>query len=184
MDHLVLISPHQRHLKWDWCDTIEAAVMILCGIAIAGFTITVFFDVTSRTLGRPWLWLQEVTTHFFVYGIFLGTAAATRRNDHLYLSAVVESFTGGARIFFEVFTRVTVLAVASCLVVFGTENFIHGFGSVRMPSLTPEASLTVAIPVCGLLVALFTLEQLINGLRNGFPSPVPEKIDLAEGQYL
>ena len=75
--------------------------MVLCGIAITGFTLTVFCDVTSRAVGRPWLWLQEVTTHFFVYGIFLGTAAATRRNDHLYLSAIVESFQGATRVFFE-----------------------------------------------------------------------------------
>lgn len=182
MDHLVLVSPRQRHLKWTGFDKLEAAVMILCGVAIAGFTLTVFFDVTSRTIGRPWLWLQEVTTHFFVYGIFLGTAAATRRNDHLYLSAVVESFSGGMRVFFEVFTRIAVLAVAVCLVVFGHENFLHGFGSVRMPSLTPEASLTFAIPLCGLLVGLFTIEQLVNGLRNGFPAPVPEEEDPAAGR--
>lgn len=170
MDHLVLISPRQRHLKWAWCDAVEAVGMILCGIAISGFTITVFCDVTSRAVGRPWLWLQEVTTHFFVYGVFLGTAIATRRNDHLYLSAIVESMQGGTRVFFEVFTRLAVLGVAICLTVFGYINFRHGFGSMRMPSLTPEASLTVAIPICGVLVALFTIEQLVNGLRNGFPA--------------
>ena len=184
MDQLVLISPRQRHLKWPWCDAVEAVVMVLCGIAITGFTLTVFCDVTSRAVGRPWLWLQEVTTHFFVYGIFLGTAAATRRNDHLYLSAIVESFQGATRVFFEVFTRLAVLAVAACLVIFGYENFLHGFGSMRMPSLTPEATLTAAIPLCGLLVALFTIEQLANGLKYGFPSPAPETTDAVEGQAL
>lgn len=181
MDHLVLVSPRQRHLKWHWCDRIEALVMILCGIAITGFTLTVFFDVTSRSIGRPWLWLQEVTSHFFVYGVFLGTAAATRRNDHLYLSAIVESLQGRARLFFEVFTRLAVLAVAACLVVFGWENFLHGFGSKRMPSLTPEATLTAVIPICGLLVALFTIEQLANGLRNGFAGPAEPATD--EGAF-
>jgi TRAP-type C4-dicarboxylate transport system permease small subunit len=37
-----------------------------------------------------------------------------------------------------------------------------------MPSMTPLASLYVAIPLCGLLVALFTLEQIVNGWKNGF----------------
>src|SRR5689334_256143 len=138
MDHLVLVSPRQRHLKWAWCDPLEAVVMILCGIAITGFTVTVMCDVTSRTVGRPWLWLQEVTTHFFVYGIFLGCGAATRRNDHLYLSAIVDSLRGRTRVFFEVLTRLAVLGVATCFVVFGWQNFLHGFGSRRMPSLTPE----------------------------------------------
>ena len=67
--------------------------MILCGVAITGFTVTVTCDIVTRLLGRPWLWLQEVTMTFFIYGVFIGTAAATRRNDHLYLAAVAESQT-------------------------------------------------------------------------------------------
>jgi TRAP-type C4-dicarboxylate transport system permease small subunit len=37
-----------------------------------------------------------------------------------------------------------------------------------MPSMTPIASLYAAIPVCGVLIALFMVEQLVNGWRNGF----------------
>ncbi|MCW5746507.1 MAG: TRAP transporter small permease [Alphaproteobacteria bacterium] len=168
MSYYAVVSPRQRHLKWRSFDALEAVVMVLCGIAIGGFTITVFFDVTTRAIGHPWLYLQEVTSHFFVYGVFLGSAAATRRNDHLYLSAIVETLTGRTRMFFETFTRLVVLAVACCLLFFGFINFLHGFGSKRMPSLTPESTLTAAIPLCGLLVALFTVEQLVNGWRNGF----------------
>jgi TRAP-type C4-dicarboxylate transport system permease small subunit len=32
-----------------------------------------------------------------------------------------------------------------------------------MPSLTPIASLYAAIPIAGALIALFTVEQLVNG---------------------
>jgi TRAP-type C4-dicarboxylate transport system permease small subunit len=42
-----------------------------------------------------------------------------------------------------------------------------------MPSLTPIASLYAAIPLAGFLIALFTIEQLVNGLRNGFDHPEP-----------
>jgi TRAP-type C4-dicarboxylate transport system permease small subunit len=37
-----------------------------------------------------------------------------------------------------------------------------------MPSMTPIASLYAAIPLSGALIALFTVEQLINGMRHGF----------------
>jgi hypothetical protein len=42
-----------------------------------------------------------------------------------------------------------------------------------MPSLTPIASLYAAIPICGVFVALFTIEQIVNGLRNGFEHTDP-----------
>ena len=34
--------------------------------------------------------------------------------------------------------------------------------------MTPLASLYAAIPLSGALIALFTVEQLVNGWRNGF----------------
>ena len=56
---------------------------------------------------------------------------------------------------------------------FGFINFVQGFGSFRMPSMTPIASLYAAIPISGLLIALFTIEQLFNGWRHGFESTEP-----------
>jgi TRAP-type C4-dicarboxylate transport system permease small subunit len=169
-----LVLETQRHLKWRALDLIEAVTMVLCGVCLAGFSTSVFFDVLTRTLGSPWLWLQEVTSTFFVYGIFIGAAAATRRNDHLYLSAITETMTGVPRLAVESFNRLVVLAVALCMVYFGYVNFLQGFGSFRMPSMTPIASLYAAIPVAGALIALFTVEQLVNGWRHGFESAEPE----------
>jgi len=54
------------------------------------------------------------------------------------------------------------------MIYFGFINFLQGFGSFRMPSMTPIASLYAAIPLSGMLVALFTIEQLVNGWRHGF----------------
>jgi len=39
-----------------------------------------------------------------------------------------------------------------------------------MPSTLPMAYLYIAIPLCGLLVVLFSVEQIVNGLKNGFQS--------------
>jgi TRAP-type C4-dicarboxylate transport system permease small subunit len=94
--------------------------MVLCGVAITGFTVTVTCDIVTRMLSRPWLWLQEVTMTFFIYGIFIGTAAATRRNDHLYLAAIAESLRGRKRLALETLRPLVVLGVALCFVWFGT----------------------------------------------------------------
>jgi TRAP-type C4-dicarboxylate transport system permease small subunit len=168
-----LVLETQRHLKWRALDPLEYVTMVLCGICLAGFSTSVFFDVLTRTLGAPWLWLQEVTSTFFVYGIFIGAAAATRRNDHLYLSAITDTMTGATRLAAETFNRLVVLAVALCMVWFGYINFLQGFGSFRMPSMTPIASLYAAIPISGALIVLFTVEQLINGWMHGFESAEP-----------
>ena len=150
-------------------------LMRLCGVCLVGFTSTTLLDVMAR-YGHPLLWPQEVTSAFFVYGVFVGASVATRRGDHLQLSALTEAMGTRARRFFEVFNRAVVMAVGLFIVVYGWQNFLTGFGSFRMPSMLPIAYLYAPIPLCGALVALFSLEQIVNGLRHGFPAaPAPSK---------
>ena len=174
-----LVLQKQHHLKWRWLDRLELALMILCGVLCLGFSLSVTFDIITRTIGHPWLWLQEVTSTLFIYAIFIGAAVATRRNDHLYLTAISEALHGTPRLLVEILIRLVVLGVALCLIWFGYINYIRGFGSFRLPSGTPIASLYAVIPLSGILVALFTIEQLVNGIRNGFDHPEPVQDDLA-----
>jgi TRAP-type C4-dicarboxylate transport system permease small subunit len=167
-----LVLAVDRRLKWPALDPLERALMQLCGVCLAGFTSTTLIDVVARVIGHPLLWPQEVTSAFFIYGVFIGASAATRRNDHLQLLALTEAMSGTARCAFEVMNRAVVMAVGLFLVVYGWQNFLTGFGSFRMPSMLPIAYLYAPIPVSGALVALFSLEEIVNGLRHGFePAP-------------
>ncbi|MDR3536690.1 MAG: TRAP transporter small permease subunit [Acetobacteraceae bacterium] len=171
-----IVLQSDRNLKWRAFDRLEYVLMMLCGVCLTGFTIATLVDVVTRETGYPLLWLQEVTSTFFTYGVFVGSAVATRRNDHLFLSAITEQMRGRLRLFFEVFNRAVVLAVGLGMVVFGWQNFLTGFGSFRMPSMLPMSYLYIAIPACGALVALFSLEQIVNGLRKGFTQPVGDGV--------
>jgi TRAP-type C4-dicarboxylate transport system permease small subunit len=131
-DNLVL--QRQRHLKWRVLDPLELVLMVLCGLLCFGFSLSVTADIVTRTVGHPWLWLQEVTSTLFIYAIFIGAAVATRRNDHLYLTAISEALSGNSRLVVEIALRVVVLGVAACLIWYGYLNFLRGFGSFRLPS--------------------------------------------------
>ena len=168
-----LVSPRERHLKWPALDWLEALLFLACGACIIGFSLSVLFDVSTREIGRPWLWLQQVTTGFFAWGVFLGMALAARRNDHMYLTELVHTMSGPARLVIEIMSRVVVFVVAMFLVVFGWINFLHDLHSFRMPSLIPLGYYTVVVPIAGALVALFQVEQLVNGLKNGFSREEP-----------
>src|SRR4029453_111040 len=123
-DFRALILQRHRHLKWRAFDWLEAVLMVLCGVCIFMFTVTVFLDVVTRTLGAPWLWLQQVTTAFFAWGVFVGMAAATRRNDHFYLAEITKRMTGLKRRTVEVFNRLVVIGVAFALTWFGWKNAV------------------------------------------------------------
>ena len=174
-----LVLQRQHHLKWRSLDKLELILMMLCGLLCFGFSLSVMFDIVTRTIGHPWLWLQEVTSTLFIYAIFVGAAVATRRNDHLYLTAISDALHGTPRLIVEIVIRLVVLGVAFCLVWFGYINYLRGFGSFRLPSGTPIASLYAAIPLAGLLIGLFAIEQLVNGITKGFDHPEAPEEDLA-----
>src|SRR5947207_8319497 len=111
-----LVLQRQRHLKWRVLGRLELALMIVCGALCFGFSLAVTADIVTRVIGHPWLWLQEVTSTLFIYAIFIGTAVATRRNEHLYLTAISESMHGITRLIVEVIIRLVVLGVAFCLI--------------------------------------------------------------------
>jgi TRAP-type C4-dicarboxylate transport system permease small subunit len=173
-----LVLQRQRHLKWRSFDKLELLLMVGCGVLCFGFSLSVTADIVTRTIGHPWLWLQEVTSTLFIYAIFIGAAVATRRNDHLYLTAVSEAMHGTPRLVVEIIIRIVVLGVAFCLIWFGYINYLRGFGSFRLPSGTPIASLYAAIPLSGVLIGLFAIEQLVNGITKGFDRFEPPEEDL------
>ena len=171
MSNRTLVLKRHRHLKWRALDPLEAALMVLCGVSIIGFTTSVLLDVVTREIGAPWLWLQQITTGFFAWGVFIGMAAAARRNDHLYLVEITKRLKGPKRTFMECFNRIVVLGVAIAMVWFGYKNAQLDMGSFRMPSLIPLTYYTASVPLSGLLIALFAVEQLVNGWNNGFEGP-------------
>ena len=49
-----------------------------------------------------------------------------------------------------------------------------------MPSLIPLTVYTAIVPIAGVLISLFTLEQLVNGWKHGFEGP-EDRDDIARG---
>ena len=170
-DYRALILQRHRRLKWKVLDPLEGFLMVMCGVSIFMFTLTVLLDVVTRTIGLPWLWLQQVTTAFFAWGVFIGMAAATRRNDHFYLTEITKRMTGAPRQTIEIINRIIVLIVSVVIVYCGTQNALLDLGSFRMPSLIPLTVYTAIVPIAGALVALFSIEQLVNGWKHGFEGP-------------
>ena len=166
-----VLSRKRPQLKWRLLDPLEVALVALCGLLLVGFLVSELGDVVFRILSRPWLEAQEFSLGFFAWGVFMGGAVGVRRNDHFRLAATAEVFSGAIRTSIEVFQQLVMIGVAGCMVWYGYRNFLNGFGSFLMPSLTPIAVLYAAIPTAGALIALFSVEKLVNGLARGFADP-------------
>lgn len=172
-----VVLQERRHLKWRAFDAIELVLMWFSGLSLVVFCMTVLLDVLLRFSGNPVTWLADLTAGAFVWGLFLGGAVAVRRNQHFYLTAVASSMKGKKRIAIETFNQIVMLIISLAMFYYGYLNFLDGFGSILPASGTPRAALTAAIPIAGFLIALFTIEQFVNGWRNGFEGITRDPIE-------
>ena len=78
---------------------------------------------------------------------------------------------GRNRTVIETANRLVVLAVAGFMVWFGLKNAMLDLGSYRMPWLIPLTVYTGVVPLAGLLIMLFSVEQMVNGVRYGYEGP-------------
>jgi TRAP-type transport system small permease protein len=166
------LSKENRHLKWRAFDWLEVALATICGLLLFTFTTSVTIDVLSRNLGRSFLFLQELTLGCFVWGVFLGAAVALRRRQHFYLVAMAKRMVGIKRIVMEIIGLGSILVIFGVITFYGYRQFQSSFALSMQVSSRPLALLTGSIPTFGVLGLAFTLEELINGLRGGFETPV------------
>lgn len=160
-----------ERLTWRKLDYLEMTLLAVGGLLVATFTFAMLADVVTRQLGISVTWLQELVLSTFVWGLFLGGAVAVRRRLHFKVTAMVDSMVGRRRRVFETVNHGVVLIIALWMIGYGFQNFLMGTTIYQQPSGNPVGIVTAAIPVCGLLVALFTVEALVNGWRRGFAAP-------------
>lgn len=157
-----------QQFKWPALTVLERGLTTLCGLILVAFTVAVLLDVVTRATGAPLNWLQNFILGSFVWGIFLGAAVAQRRREHFRLAAIAEHYSGLRRQLFETLENVVVFGVALWLVWFGYRNVLSGLNNYLQPTGVPLAAVTVCIPVCGALVALFAVERLVHVWQVGF----------------
>ena len=163
-----LVSQHERHLKTKALDPVEYLLLLLSGLLLFGFTTTVFLDVTTRLAQSPILWLQEATIAMFIWGVFIGASAALRRREHFVVVALTSKAGKTRRYATETVNGVVILVIGAVTAWFGYQNFQQGFGNHLPVTRLPLSIMTGAIPVFGVLVAVFAVERLSQGWRHGF----------------
>lgn len=133
----------------------------LAGLALLAITVVAFANVIARyVLDAAFAFTTEITVNLAVWMILLGAVIAVRERAHLGFSLVVDSARGARR-------RALVLVIGACgvlffgiLATFGWDQVLLQLNNGRAtPSLQiPQWLFTLAVPVCGILGILRTVQ--------------------------
>jgi len=126
------------------------------------FAVVVLNIVLRNVAGIAWLWIPAVARLLFVWIVFLGVAAAVRRNEHL----VVDFFQ---RRMPRRVQKAVVFGIHLASLPFFAMLLVYGLQvarvRMRIPFDTwqfPTGWAYMAVPVAAVILIVFTLERLAS----------------------
>lgn len=83
-------------------DLLDVASRVFAGVLVIGLSTLTFVGVIFRfILNSPIQWLYETSIIFFTWVIFLGTAMAFKRSEHIHISFLLTKMGPRLRFFWE-----------------------------------------------------------------------------------
>jgi TRAP-type C4-dicarboxylate transport system permease small subunit len=138
--------------------------------AIGAGLLTIFvlnmYQVGGRYLfGVGAVWIPDVTRFLFIWMVFLGTALMHLRQKHLVIDYVQLRLPARLRRTSEALIAGAMLALAGLLIVAGWRIAMIRMDIPYTGWEIPTGYAYLAVPVCGALVAVISLANLWEWLR-------------------
>jgi TRAP-type C4-dicarboxylate transport system permease small subunit len=140
-------------------------------VAVALLVFDVIWGVFSRyVLGEQTKWTEELARFLLVWVSLLGGAVAFGTKGHLGVDYFMGKFDPEARKFMAVFTHLVVLFFAISIFVYGGSRVVSD--ALTMEQTTPALGwkmgyVYLALPISGVFMVLYTIENLIETLVGG-----------------
>lgn len=145
--------------------TLKAAdgLLIVSAIGLLIMTFIVGWQVFGRyVLGSSPSWAEQGALTLMIWFIFLGGAAGVRDGFHIRIIAVENMVSHRMRKVMRVMSNAVVGLCGLAMLWWGGELVIRTWSHV-IPSLgIPRGMAYLAIPIAGLLIALFSLERILD----------------------
>lgn len=135
---------------------VVAMVLAMLGALSAQVLLRYAFNVTLS-------WSEELSLGLFTWTVLLMAALGVREGFHVRMSLVIEQLASGARLRAEQAIHLATAAIGGFLAWSGWRYFADTRGTTSAAIGYPIELLHTAALVCGVLIALFALEALLQG---------------------
>lgn len=144
---------------------IDRTVEFLAAVSLAGVTLVMFANATSRyLLDQPYGWVEEISTGMLVWITMLGMFLATRRQELITIRVVLRKVPAQGQVVLKVVADLVTALVMLHLAWVGF-LYVMEFGGDQTAYLRiPKAFYTIALPIGALGVTIAVLLQ-IRGAR-------------------
>ncbi|MGI6128935.1 MAG: TRAP transporter small permease [bacterium] len=148
--------------KW-----VDSVVDIILATSLAVISCVTFCEVVSRYfLHFSIPWAMDVVRMAFIYCVLFGAVAGVRNKAHLNIDVLLVLLPENLRRWADIFIDIAMGFFFVVLVVFGN-SFVRSAGTQVMPyTLVPMRYLYAGVPVAGLLMLYYLVQQLKGKLTS------------------
>lgn len=145
---------------------IEKALAFVLGALLALMVVDVTWQILTRFLPmQPSSYTEELARYLLVWIGILGGAYAFRRKSHLGIDLLTNALHGGARKTVQVFIVLVCFGFAASTMVYGGAKLMLLTFELEQFSAAlniPMGYVYSVLPLSGLLICLFSLDQLVE----------------------
>ena len=112
------------------------------------------------------VWSEELTRFAFIWMSMLGVAVATRRSKNMDVDFIVNLMPKIMKLINSIFTKALIIGFLFVLIFYGIELVTITFKQLSPGMRLPMAYMYLSVPVGGILMLIFTIENIINDIKN------------------
>ncbi|MBO1004890.1 TRAP transporter small permease [Pseudogracilibacillus auburnensis] len=143
---------------------VEKVCLTVGFLLLSLFIVVVLAKVVVRNyLHIPMMWADEVAVICFIWTVFLGAAVAVRHKMHYTVDLAPNKIK--VNLSFDILAHLIVLTLIYVMIVHGYSFMLMGFSRFSTALTIPLAYTFAAIPVSGLFMLFFTVEQFVKDIK-------------------
>jgi TRAP-type C4-dicarboxylate transport system permease small subunit len=140
----------------------------ICMVLVVALAVVVFLQVFNRfVLKAPLAWSEDLAMLLFQWVAFLGAAVGVKRMRHFGIELVVKKLSAKARHGVEILIPWIMGLVALTMITEGYKLVLFNKNRIYASMDLSYIWAYSAIPVSGVLIIIFLVQQELQRLRSG-----------------
>ncbi|WP_313413115.1 TRAP transporter small permease [Sedimentibacter sp.] len=129
--------------------------------------VALFYQIIMRFLFESAnSWSEELTRYSFIWMSMLGSAIATRRSRHMNVDFLMNRMPKILKIINSIIIKSLIIAFLIVIIFYGISLVSITFKQLSPGLRVPMAYMYASVPIGGILMLLFTIEVIINDIKN------------------
>lgn len=145
---------------------IDRTLALLTIVSFSGVIVLVTIQIISRFAPFSFVWTEELTRYFFLYGICFGSPLALMRNEFINVDIILNRMPDNFRRYYEIFIYLSIILISAVIVVKGYEFILGGHNQSSATLPIQLSAVHAFLMIMGIFLVYYAVLKIIDLVKN------------------